>query len=144
MKELEGRTAIVTGGAMGISKACAACLVREGASVVIVDRDGEAATRAAAEIGNAGKIVPIPADIARFDDNQRAVAMAVERFGGLDILINNAGIQTYGDALTTTEEIWDRTMDVNLKGQWLMAKAAIPAMLQRGKGSIETSPVSRA
>jgi NAD(P)-dependent dehydrogenase (short-subunit alcohol dehydrogenase family) len=136
MKELEGRAAIVTGGAMGIGKACAACLVREGASVLIVDRDGEAASRAAAEIGNAGKMASIPADIARFDDNQRAVAMAVERFGGLDILINNAGIQTYGDALTTTEEIWDRTMDVNLKGQWLMAKAAIPAMLQRGKGSI--------
>jgi NAD(P)-dependent dehydrogenase (short-subunit alcohol dehydrogenase family) len=136
MKELEGRTAIVTGGAMGIGKACAACLVREGASVVIVDRDGEAASRAAAEIGNAGKIAWIPANIARFADNQSAVAMAVERFGGLDILINNAGIQTYGDALTTTEEIWDRTMDVNLKGQWLMAKAAIPAMLQRSKGSI--------
>jgi NAD(P)-dependent dehydrogenase (short-subunit alcohol dehydrogenase family) len=136
MKELEGRTAIVTGGGMGIGKACAACLVREGASVLIVDRDGEAARQAAIEVGRTGRSASCAADIARFADNQQAVAATVEHFGGVDILINNAGIQTYGDALTTTEEIWDRTMDVNLKGQWLMAKAAIPEMLNRGKGAI--------
>ena len=113
------KVAIVTGGANGIGKATVDCLRRDGINVVSVD------------------VAPGPdsfvGDISNFADCETAVAHAMAVYGRLDILVNNAGIQTYGDALTTTEALWDRTMDVNLKGQWLMSKAAIPA---NGGGAI--------
>ena len=84
----------------------------------------------------AGKVDGVVADISKMADAERAVQTAVERYGGVDILVNNAGIQTFGDPVTTTEEIWDKTMDVNLKGHWMMSKCAIPEMLKRGKGAI--------
>jgi NAD(P)-dependent dehydrogenase (short-subunit alcohol dehydrogenase family) len=131
------RVAIVTGGAMGIGKAAARCLLRDGAAVVIVDRNEEAGRQTAAELSQTHPgVLFCRADIASLDEDRAAVETAVRRFGGLDILVNNAGIQTYGDVLTTTEEIWDRTMDANLKGHWLMSKCAIPEMLKRGKGAI--------
>jgi len=116
------RSAIVTGGANGIGKATVECLRREGIGVLSVD-----VTHAPDSF---------VCDISSYADCERAVAQAVALYGRLDILVNNAGIQTYGDALTTTEAVWDRTMDVNLKGQWLMSKAAIPAMLATGGGAI--------
>ena len=136
--ELDGRVAIVTGGAMGIGRAAAECLVREGAAVMIVDNQEAAGAGAAAELEAAhpGKVAFCRADISQPLDDRRAVDETVERFGGADILVNNAGIQTYGGPTDTTEEIWDRTMDVNLKGHWLMSKYAIPHMLGRGRGSI--------
>lgn len=136
--ELDGRVAIVTGGAMGIGRAAAECLAREGAAVVIVDNQEGAGAAAAAELEAAhpGMVAFCHADISRPQDDRRAVEETVERFGGADILVNNAGIQTYGGPADTTEEIWDRTMDVNLKGHWLMSKYAIPHMLKRGRGSI--------
>ncbi len=118
--ELAGKIAIVTGGAAGIGEAAVECMRRQGARVLAVDRDAS----------------DFQADISDPKQAEAAVAAAVVKFGGLDILVNNAGIQTYGDAVTTTEEIWDRTMNVNLKGQWLMARAAIPEMLKRSGGSI--------
>ena len=83
-----------------------------------------------------GGIDFVVADISKAADAEKAIQAAVDRFGGLDILVNNAGIQTFGDPVTTTEEVWDKTMNVNLKGHWLMSKYAIPEMLKRGKGSI--------
>ncbi|MDQ6664594.1 MAG: glucose 1-dehydrogenase [Acidobacteriota bacterium] len=124
MTELSGKIAVVTGGGAGIGQAAVACMRREGARVLVVDWNAtEDASFRRADIS---------------DSRQAAASIqaAVERFGGLDILVNNAGIQSYGDAVTTTEEIWDRTMNVNLKGQWLMARAAIPEMLKRGGGAI--------
>ncbi|MDQ6699274.1 MAG: glucose 1-dehydrogenase, partial [Acidobacteriota bacterium] len=119
-----GKCAIVTGGAAGIGRAAVECMRREGARVLVVDRE------------TLHDRESFRADVSDPDQVSKAVAAAVERFGGLDILVNNAAIQTYGDAITTTEEIWDRTMSVNLKGQWLMARAAIPEMLKRGRGAI--------
>jgi NAD(P)-dependent dehydrogenase (short-subunit alcohol dehydrogenase family) len=131
------RVAIVTGGAMGIGKAAARCLLRDGVAVVVVDRKEEAGKQAVEELrGSCPDVVFCRADIANMDEDRAAVETAVARFGGLDILVNNAGIQTYGDVLTTTEEIWDRTMDANLKGHWLMSKCAVPEMLKRGTGAI--------
>lgn len=122
--ELAGKVAIVTGGAAGIGRAAVECLRREGAQVLVVDRNAledPASCRA---------------DVSDPNEVSMAVAAAVERFGGLDILVNNAAIQTFGDAVTTSEEIWDRTMNVNLKGQWLMSRAAIPEIMKRGRGAI--------
>jgi NAD(P)-dependent dehydrogenase (short-subunit alcohol dehydrogenase family) len=130
-RELNGKIALITGGGKGIGRAAVDCFLREGASVCVAD-------------WSAGKDIPaLPesvfycrADISKTADCESAVREAVNRFGGLDILVNNAGVQTYGDAVTTDEGTWDYTMDVNLRGQWLMAHAAIPEMLKRGKGSI--------
>ncbi len=135
--DLSNKVAIVTGGAKGIGFAAVECLMRQGAQVLLVDWSREAAESAVAKLKTiSGGVDSILADISKVSDVQKAIQTAVERFGGLDILVNNAGIQTFGDPVTTTEEIWDKTMNVNLKGHWLMSKYAIPEMLKRGKGSI--------
>jgi NAD(P)-dependent dehydrogenase (short-subunit alcohol dehydrogenase family) len=122
--DLSNRVAIVTGGAKGIGLASAECMLRQGAQVMIVDWSPEAASAAVKSL------------TAKAADAEKAIKATVARFGGVDVLVNNAGIQTFGDPVTTTEEVWDKTMDVNLKGHWLMSKYAIPEMLKRGKGSI--------
>lgn len=134
--EFSDRVAIVTGGAKGVGLATAELLVERGAKVMIVDSDSESAAAAASRLGPPSQVAFSAADISRSEDAADAVRATVHRFGGIDVLVNNAGIQTFGDPVTTTEEIWDRTMNVNLKGHWLMSKAAIPEMLRRGKGAI--------
>ena len=135
--ELSNRIAIVTGGAKGIGFASAECLLHLGAAVMLVDISADALSAAAQLLSIKSSDVDfIVADISRMIDTEKAISATVKRFGGVDILVNNAGIQTFGDPVSTTEEIWDRTMDVNLKGHWLMSKCAIPEMLKRGKGSI--------
>jgi NAD(P)-dependent dehydrogenase (short-subunit alcohol dehydrogenase family) len=135
--ELEGKVAIVTGGAMGIGRAVVECMLREGASVLIADYNQEAAARTASElmVGSV-KVASVQTEVSKADDCRRAVEAALVRFGAVDVLVNNAGIQSFGDVLTTTEEIWDRTLNINLKGQWLMAKATVPEMMKRGRGAI--------
>jgi NAD(P)-dependent dehydrogenase (short-subunit alcohol dehydrogenase family) len=135
--DLSNKVAIVTGGAKGIGLASAECMLRLGAEVMIVDWSGDAASAAVKNLIALSKGVDfIVADISRAADAEKAIQATVDRFGGIDVLVNNAGIQTFGDPVTTTEEVWDRTMNVNLKGHWLMSKNAIPEMLKRGKGSI--------
>ncbi len=135
--DLNNRVAIVTGGAKGIGLATAECLMDQGATVMLVDWSPDAASTAVKELSaRGGEVDSIVADISKVADVEKAVQATVEHFGGVDILVNNAGIQTFGDPLTTSEEIWDKTMNVNLKGHWLMSKYAIPEMLKRGRGSI--------
>ena len=135
--DLSNKVAIVTGGAKGIGLASAECLIRQGADVMIVDWSEDAASAAVKSLSALSKGVDfVVADISKAADAEKAIRATVDRFGGVDILVNNAGIQTFGDPVTTTEEVWDKTMDVNLKGHWLMSKYAIPEMLKRGKGSI--------
>ena len=135
--ELQGRVALVTGGANGIGKAAGVSMLRKGAAVILVDTNRVALEKTVETLKSfSGQLAYFVGDICRPEDDRAAVQLAVDRFGGLDILANCAGIQTFGDVLTTTEEVWDRTMNVNLKGQWLMSKSAIPEMLKRGKGAI--------
>lgn len=135
--ELEGRAAIVTGGAMGIGAAAAECLAREGAAVMIADTNREAGRAKAEELAaRYGRAAFCLTDISKAEDCRNAAEETARAFGSLDILVNNAGIQTFGGPVDTTEEVWDRTMNVNLKGHWLMSKYAIPYMLGRGKGAI--------
>jgi NAD(P)-dependent dehydrogenase (short-subunit alcohol dehydrogenase family) len=135
--DVSNKVAIVTGGAKGIGLASAECLIRQGAEVMIVDWSEDAASAAAKSLAALSEGVDfVVADISRVADVEKAIRTTVDRFGGVDILVNNAGIQTFGDPVTTTEEVWDKTMNVNLKGHWLMSKFAIPEMLKRGKGSI--------
>jgi NAD(P)-dependent dehydrogenase (short-subunit alcohol dehydrogenase family) len=129
--------AVVTGGGTGIGRGIAEALAREGAKVVVANRSeetGEAAARAIHDAG--GEAVFCPTDVSREEDCRRMVATAVETFGGLDILVNNAGIFPRSGIEETTEEFWDQIMQINLKGAFFACKHALPAMRERGGGSI--------
>ncbi|MEN9938676.1 MAG: hypothetical protein RLZZ387_5255 [Chloroflexota bacterium] len=135
--ELAGKGAIVTGAAKGIGAAVARALAREGASIVIADVDTAGAESLAEELRAAGgQALAVRADVSRSDDARRLVDAAVERFGGVDLLVNNAGIQTYGTVETMPEEEWDRTLGVNLKSVFLVSKYAVPEIRRRGGGAI--------
>ena len=140
---LEGKVALISGGARGMGAAEARLFAREGASVVIGDLLEEEGRQVEAQIGEAGgHAIFIRLDVTSESDWSDAVAAAVSRFGKLDILVNNAGVSSGGasGARTkvedTTVEAWDRVMDVNAKGVFLGTKAAIPEMRRAGGGSI--------
>jgi len=134
---MEGRVAVVTGGALGIGRGAAECLLAAGATVMIVDNQEEAGRNTVLQLGKSHpRVAFVRADISLSGEIGNAVDETIRIFGGIDVLVNNAGIQTFGGAVDTTEEVWDRTMNVNLKGHWLMSKAVLPHMLQKGKGAI--------
>jgi len=136
---LEDRVALVTGAAAGIGLETSLAFAREGARVVLVDRDGAAAERAARRVGAAGPgALAIEADVSRAADCERMVSAAEDAFGALHVLFNNAGISHIddGDAEATEEDVWDLTMNVNLKGVFLGCKYGIPALRRAGGGSI--------
>jgi len=136
MNRLEGKVAVITGGGAGIGKAAGKLFEAEGASVLLVDLDAAALQSAAAEIGS-NRVATCVADISRPEDNQRMVATAVERFGGIDILLANAGIEGAVRSIVDSEvEMFDRVMAVNVRGVWLGLKYVMPEIARRGGGSI--------
>ena len=140
---VDGRKAIVTGSASGIGEATARLLAREGASVLIADLDSEGAERVAEAIrSDGGRAISHRTDVSREEDVAAAVAAAVEAFGGLDILHNNAAMTAShehaqdADLVEMSLGYWDRSFSVNLRGPMLMAKYAIPRMIDGGGGAI--------
>lgn len=135
MTSLDGRVAIITGGASGIGAATAELFVAEGAKVLIADMQEERGQEMAASLGESGAFHRV--DVTKEVDVAAAVDAAVDRWGGLDIMFNNAG---FGGALgpieTTTVDDFDLTFDVLVKGVFLGIKHAAPAMRERGGGSI--------
>jgi NAD(P)-dependent dehydrogenase (short-subunit alcohol dehydrogenase family) len=134
---LAGKRALITGGASGIGRATALLFDQAGAAVTVVDVDaagGHAVVQAIA--GRGGQAIFVRADVTQAVDCQRAVQETVDRFGGLDILFNNAGIIRRTTVLDITEEAWDRVMAVNVKSIFLMSRYAIPVMAERGGGVI--------
>jgi cyclopentanol dehydrogenase len=131
---LQGKVALISGGARGMGAAESRLFTREGARVVIGDVLETEGKAVADEIG--GPAVFTRLDVTRENDWTRAVALAVERFGRLDVLVNNAGIGAAGRIEDTTAEAWDRVMEINAKGVFLGTRAAIPAMRRGGGGSI--------
>jgi len=104
--ELSGKVAMVTGGAMGIALASAECLIRQGAAVMRADCNRDTVSAAAQNLpGPARQVDCVVADISKVVDIENAVRTMVKAFGGINILVNNAGIQTFGDPVTTTEEV---------------------------------------
>lgn len=128
--DFHNRTAIITGGANGIGEACAESLYQSGANVVILD-----IAEPAVNIEDQRRMF-IRCDVSKAGEVRSAVDIAYERFGSIDILINNVGIQHYGKAADTTEEDWDRVMHINLRSYFLCTKYAIPHMLHRQRGVI--------
>lgn len=139
MNRLEGKVALITGGASGIGRESALLFAREGARVVVVDRDEKAGRQTVRLVKEAGgEALFTKADVSQADDCQRMIKSAEKKFGRLDILFNNAGIMHHADdnAVTTSEEIWDLTMNVNARGVFLGCKFGIPALRRAGGGSI--------
>jgi len=131
---LKDKAAIITGSAAGIGEAAAGLFVREGARVLLADKNGAAAAKVAERLGEAATAIEI--DVSNSADVRRMVDTAVERFGRLDIIANNAGYGIPGTVVTTEEDDWDALMAVNLKGVYLCCKYAIPAMAATGGGVI--------
>jgi NAD(P)-dependent dehydrogenase (short-subunit alcohol dehydrogenase family) len=139
---VQDRVAIVFGGGSvgegwGNGKAAAVTYAREGAKVVVVDRNADAAEetrRIIAEEGN--DAIAVAADVTRFEDIETAVGRNVERYGRIDILHNNVGITAPGGPVEASEESWDRVMDVNLKSVFFTCKAVLPIMEKQRAGAI--------
>jgi NAD(P)-dependent dehydrogenase (short-subunit alcohol dehydrogenase family) len=136
---LQEKVALITGAGSGIGKEASLLFAAEGASVVVVDRDNESGRATAAAINGAGgRAVFTAADVSRGEDCARMVATAERAFGRLHVLFNNAGIMDGADddAVSTDEEVWDRTMNINAKSVFLGCKHGIPALRRAGGGSI--------
>ena len=134
---LDGKVALISGGARGMGAAEARLFASEGAKVVLGDVLEAEGQQVEAEIAEAGgEAVFVTLDVTSEADWQRAVETALERFGALHILVNNAGIWNGGNVEAQTVEGWDQIMDINAKGVFLGTKAAIPAMRESGSGSI--------
>lgn len=132
--DLSGKTAVVTGGGRGIGRAAAEAIHAAGANVAVLDRDGPAARSAAVPFGDRG--LGLEADVSRSGDVEAAVAEAKARYGGIDILINNAGVDAAISILDMDEDEWDRVLSINLKSVFLVTKAVLPSMIERGGGSV--------
>ncbi len=134
---LENKVAMISGGARGMGAVEARLFAKEGAKVIIGDMLEDEGRKVEAEINETGgECLFVSLDVTDEDAWQRAVNLAVSRFGKLDILVNNAGIYRAHDVLETTAAEWDQVMDVNAKGVFLGTKYAIPEMRKAGGGSI--------
>ncbi len=139
-KNLAGQVALVTGASTGIGRGIALALAAQGASVVVNYHNNETAAREVVAqikaLANGADAVPVRGDVADLPGHTRLVAAAMETFGRLDLLVNNAGIGIRRPALETTPEDWDRVMSLNLKGLYFLTQAAARAMLPRRSGKI--------
>ena len=134
MKGLKGKRALVTGGASGIGAATASRLLEEGCQVAVLDRDPDAKQRLASELPDLAGVYEV--DVSDCDQVQTALGTAIRDMGGVDILINNAGISIRHPFTEITPEDWQRVLAVNLTGVFYVAQAAARHMLERGAGVI--------
>jgi 3-oxoacyl-[acyl-carrier protein] reductase len=140
MASLNGKSAIVTGGSRGIGLAIARALANEGADVVISGTDQKRLDAAHAELtagrGDSLRVVAVRADVRQSAEATRLVDIAVERFGGVDVLVNNAGVGTFTDVASMSIDQWRRVIETNLDGVFYCCHAAIPQLKKRGGGWI--------
>jgi 3-oxoacyl-[acyl-carrier protein] reductase len=137
-QRLAGKVAIVTGASRGIGRAIAERFAANGARVVVdYTRGGkEAAAVVAAIEASGGEAIAVQADVSKSADVRRLVQATLDRFGRVDILVNNAGVMVAKDVRDTTEDDWDQTIDINLKGAYLCSKEVAPVMIRQGAGRI--------
>jgi NAD(P)-dependent dehydrogenase (short-subunit alcohol dehydrogenase family) len=135
--KLADKVAIITGGNSGIGEATAELFSREGARVCITGRNEKRCRKVVAKINSSGgEAVFVVADVRFPDECRKTVETTLERFGRVDILLNNAGVYFPNDTIGCSEEEWDLTIDISLKGTFLMSKFALPSMIEQGSGVI--------
>jgi NAD(P)-dependent dehydrogenase (short-subunit alcohol dehydrogenase family) len=137
---LAGKSVVVTGAARGIGAAIAEAVVDEGGSVALLDID-PAGADTAARLSDRGAAHFFPCDVRALDEVERAVAAAQAALGGLDGLVNNAGVNAYFDAVAMTEQDWDSVFAVDLKAAWMLAKAALPSLIERRGAIVNISSI---
>jgi NAD(P)-dependent dehydrogenase (short-subunit alcohol dehydrogenase family) len=136
MKRLEGKVAVITGGSGGIGSATAKVFSEEGAKVLLVDLNEDNLKNAVSEIGS-DSVSYVVADVCKDDETKKYIDTAVERYGKIDILFSNAGIEGVVTPLTEyPEDVFDKVIEVNIKGVWLSMKHVFPVMEKNGGGSI--------
>ncbi len=137
MTRLAGKSAVITGGGTGIGQAIALAFAREGAQVVVAGRRKEKLDETLHLLQQAGcSALALECDVTKAADTQRVVKSAEDAFGKVNVLVNNAGALSVSTVENITEEDWDRVMATNVKGPFLMSRAALPAMRRAGGGSI--------
>jgi NAD(P)-dependent dehydrogenase (short-subunit alcohol dehydrogenase family) len=133
----EGSGVVVTGGAAGMGRAIATAFLAEGAKVVIADIDEERVAQTASELDSSGeRVSSLGVDVTNEEQVEEMIRRGDEVLGGIDVLVNNAGVITMDKVVDVSEKDWDFVMDVNAKGVFLCVKAVIPGMLERGGGKI--------
>ena len=133
---LEGKTALITGGGDGIGRATALLFCEEGAKVGVMGRTEERLHDTVSEASGPGEITAYQGDVSNEEDVKRVVNDFYKKYGSIDILFNNAGIYEAGCVVKTPMEVWDRTMDINVKGVFLVSKYVIPLMAKGGGGAV--------
>ncbi len=137
MTRLAGKAALITGGGTGIGRACALLFAREGARVAVAGRSAEPLRAVVAEIERAGgQALAVTCDVTQAQQVERAVRATVERFGALNVVVNNAGVLALGSVEQTPESEWAHVLGVNLIGTFLVSRAALPELRKAGGGSI--------
>jgi 3-oxoacyl-[acyl-carrier protein] reductase len=138
MPNLHNKVAVVTGGTKGIGRAIAAALLTEGARVAVCSRSAEEVDRCVGELGDKteGRVCGTACDVGRYEDVQKLIRLVVQRFQGIDILINNAGVGIFASVEEITPVQWRQVLDTNLTGVYHCCHAAIPHMKKRGGGYI--------
>ncbi len=135
--DLKSKVAVVTGARRGMGRTHCLILAEAGAKVVVSDIDLGECEKVVGEIADAGgEALAVKCDISKKEEVDAMIARTVEEFGGVDILVNNAGIADFKEFLSMTEEDWDRTIDINLKGYFLCSQAAAKKMTEKGSGVI--------
>lgn len=133
----DGKTVVVTGGALGIGKSASEIFAARGANVAILDWDEKAGNETCEEIkANGGKAIFEKVNVAEYSAVERTIQKTAGVFGGINALAVSAGIQRYGTAISTTEDQWSEVLDVNLKGAWNAARAVIPFLQEQKGGAI--------
>ncbi len=134
--KLTDKVAIVTGGGFGIGRGASLLFASEGAKVVVVDWNEKTGTETLSRVSDVGEGTFIRADVSQLKDIDRAVSQTVQKYGKVDILFNNAGVNCFKSTLQTEESDWQRLVDINLKGAFFFAKSVARPMMERGGGTI--------